>query len=232
MLQDDILIIMSDKDGLEPMIRTFVREGYGVQSSIDGDHGLRRAAQMCPSLIVIDLELHDMDGIAVCRALRDHHATASVPIILLSKERTEDETLRAFAAGADDFVVKPFRAKILVARVRAILRRLRPEPAPPVEMLPRRQIGPVIVDHERHQAYARGAPLPLTLAEYRLLAALVSRPGRVFSREQLIEKISGDDADVTDRNVDVHVKMVRKKLGADRDFIQTVRGVGYKCRDS
>lgn len=232
MLHEAILIITSDADGFEPVRKALTREGYEVQISVDGDHGLRRAAHMRPSLIALDLELVDMDGIAVCRALREHSMTSSVPLILLSKDRSEEDVLQSFAAGADDFVVKPYRPKILVARIRAILRRVRPEPAPKIDIAPRRQIGPVLVDHERHQAYARGAPLPLTLAEYRLLSALVSRPGRVFTREQLIEKISGGDADVTDRNVDVHVKMVRKKLGSDRDFIQTVRGVGYKCRDT
>jgi len=131
--------------------------------------------------------------------------------------------------GADDYVTKPFSPKELLARIRAVLRRPRQSPATPSSE--QRTVGPVTIDQERHEVWLYQQPLALTLAEYRLLSTLTSRPGRVFTREQLLEKITGGEAYVIDRNVDVHVRAIRKKLGDAADFIITVRGVGYKCRE-
>lgn len=201
------------------------REGFAVSIHPDAPSGVRPPV----SLIIVSSSKR-AHAATLCRSLRDDPRTHNLPIVVLADAPGEEEALCAFAAGADDVVAPPWRTRIIVARVRAILRRARLETELRLPGTPQR-IGPLTIDAERHQAFVRGGTLALTLAEYRLLAALATRPGHVFSREQLLEAIAGGETDVTDRNIDAHVKMIRKKLGADRDFIQTVRGVGYKCRD-
>jgi two-component system phosphate regulon response regulator PhoB len=176
---------------------------------------------------VLDLMLPGLDGLSVCRKLRAHPTTCEIPIVMLTAKGEESDVVIGLEMGADDYVAKPFSPKELLARIRAVLRR----PRHGVINEGRRTTGPVTLDPERHEAFLHDAPLVLTLAEYKLLSALTSRPGRVFTREQLLEKITGGETYVIDRNVDVHIRAIRKKLGADADFIQTVRGVGYKCRE-
>jgi DNA-binding response OmpR family regulator len=159
-----------------------------------------------------------------------------VPVILLTAKGEESDIVVGLELGADDYVVKPFSPKELLARIRAVLRRAAAEEQlggevfgqAPRELL---TVGPVAMDMEKHEAWVKGKPLVLTLAEFNLMKTLLAKPGRVFTRDQILEKVAGADTYVIDRNVDVHVRAVRKKLEDEADFIQTVRGVGYKCRE-
>jgi len=230
MTDEKILLIEDDSDISELVQYNLEREGYKVYAVADGELGLSQALQLTPDLIVLDLMLPGLDGLSVCRKIRATLATAAVPIIMLTAKGEESDVVIGLEMGADDYVTKPFSPKELVARIRAVLRRPRGGPAV-TNAGDRRTVGPVTIDLERHEAFIRSEPLTLTLAEYRLLTTLTARPGRVYTREQLLEKITGGEAYVIDRNVDVHVRAVRKKLGDDAEFIVTVRGVGYKCRE-
>ena len=229
MAEERILLIEDDSDIAELVQYNLEREGYRVHVSGDGELGLKQALQLRPDMIVLDLMLPGLDGLTVCRRLKASPQTQDVPILMLSAKGEESDVVIGLEMGADDYVAKPFSPKELVARIRAVLRR--PRAPTEAQLGGRRTIGPVTIDPERHEVYLRGSSVNLTLAEYRLLSALTSRPGIVFTREQLLEKITGGDVYVIDRNVDVHVRAIRKKLGDDADFIITVRGVGYKCRE-
>ena len=228
-VDEKILLIEDDSDISELVQYNLEREGYRVYASGDGEIGLNQALQLRPNLIILDLMLPGLDGLSVCRKLRAAQETQDIPIVMLTAKGEESDVVIGLEMGADDYVSKPFSPKELVARIRAVLRRPRAPGASVADG--RRTVGPVTIDPERHEVWLRDQPLSLTLAEYRLLSALTSRPGRVFTREQLLEKITGGEAYVIDRNVDVHVRAIRKKLAADAEFIMTVRGVGYKCRD-
>lgn len=227
--QETILIIEDDSDILELVQYNLKREGYKVVTAAQGDQGLALAQKLNPTLLVLDLMLPGIDGLTILRRLRADPQTADIPIVMLSAKGEESDIIVGLELGADDYVAKPFSPGELLARVRAVLRRQRG----PVSTEPglRRQVGPITLDTDRHEAWHHGAALTLTLAEFRLLEVLTSKPGRVFTREQLLSRISGGDVHVIDRNVDVHVRAIRKKLGDDAEFIMTVRGVGYKCRE-
>ena len=226
-----ILLIEDDSDISELVQYNLEREGYKVTAAADGEVGLNLALQQKPDLIILDLMLPGLDGLSVCKKLRAAAETAEIPIVMLTAKGEESDIVIGLEMGADDYIAKPFSPKELTARIRAVLRR--PRAAAPKEGEPtqRLEVGPVAIDLERHEAYLKGKPLQLTLAEYRLLSTLISRPGRVFTREQLLEKITGGEVYVIDRNVDVHVRAIRKKLESEAEFIVTVRGVGYKCRE-
>ena len=229
MTEEKILIIEDDFDISELVQYNLEREGYKVFMEHDGERGYTRAVQIKPTLIVLDLMLPGLDGLSVCKQLRSHPVTQDVPIVMLTAKNEESDVVIGLEMGADDYVSKPFSPKELIARIRAVLRRpLLQAPKSPSSLL---SVGPVAIDADRHEVLLKGQPLALTLAEYRLLTALASRPGRVFTREQLLEKITGGEVYVIDRNVDVHIRAIRKKLGDEADFILTVRGVGYKCRE-
>ncbi len=228
--EEKILIIEDDSDISELVQYNLEREGYNVLAAHDGELGYTQAVQHRPSLIILDLMLPGLDGLTVCKNLRAHPDTKDIPIVMLTAKNEESDVIVGLEIGADDYVSKPFSPKELIARIRAVLRRPQTqlkETLPSSTLL----VGPISIDMERHQVALHGQPLSLTLAEYRLLTALTSRPGRVFTREQLLEKITGGEVYVIDRNVDVHIRAIRKKLGEDADFIVTVRGVGYKCRE-
>ncbi len=228
-----ILLIEDDSDISELVQYNLEREGYKVVAAADGELGLNQAMQTKPDLILLDLMLPGLDGLSVCKKLRAMPETAGIPIVMLTAKGEESDIVVGLEMGADDYVTKPFSPKELLARIRAVLRRPRASTAGGggESEEGRKTVGPVAIDLERHEAWVRGEPLALTLAEYRLLSTLISRPGRVFTREQLLEKITGGEVYVIDRNVDVHIRAIRKKLGAEAEFIITVRGVGYKCRE-
>jgi phosphate regulon transcriptional regulator PhoB len=228
-MAERILVIEDDCDILELVQYNLARQGFAVMEAKDGEDGLGKARQHQPDLIVLDLMLPGLDGIDVCKTLRGESATKGIPIVILSAKGEESDVVVGLELGADDYVTKPFSPRELIARIRAVLRRSKDTTTVSTEE--RLKVGPIEIDTARHEVFHRGEPLQLTLAEYRLLSTLISRPGRVFTRGQLLEKIAGADTFVIDRNVDVHVRAVRKKLAEDAEFIVTVRGVGYKCRE-
>ncbi|MBM4250457.1 MAG: response regulator transcription factor [Deltaproteobacteria bacterium] len=231
MNNERILLIEDDSDISELVQYNLEREGFKVYTSADGEAGFNLARQVRPDLIILDLMLPSLDGLSVCRRLRTDSLTKDTRIVMLTAKGEESDVVVGLEMGADDYVTKPFSPRELVARIRAVLRRPSPESRGEDQPDDRLTVGPVTIDAARHEAYCHGQPLALTLAEYRLLATLISRPGIVFTREQLIEKFTGGETFVIDRNVDVHIRAIRKKLGDEAEFIMTVRGVGYKCRD-
>lgn len=222
-----IFIIEDDPDILELVQYNLEKDGFTVETATNGESGLRDVAKSKPDLLILDLMLPGMDGLEVCRRLRRLPQTAVLPVIMLTAKGEESDVIVGLEIGADDYMVKPFSPKELIARVRAVLRRGSAVQTGTNVV----RVGPLTIDSERHEVRVDNVLLPLTLAEFRLLSTLASRPGRVFTRDQLLEKITGGDVVVIDRNVDVHIRAIRKKLEGQADMIQTVRGVGYKCRD-
>ena len=194
------------------------REGYDVATAEDGVRALEVAREREPHLVVLDLMLPRMDGLAVCRALRE---SSVVPgIIMVTARTTEDDKLTGLDLGADDYVTKPFSPRELMARVRAVLRRAAEE-----DVL---EIAGITIDRVRRDVRVADEEIALTPTEYRLLDALATAAGRTFTRQELVERAFGDDYEGLDRTVDVHIKNLRKKLGAGGEAIATVFGVGYK----
>ena len=228
-MRASILIIEDDPDIVELLQYNLEREGHRVLSSKNGEEGLSRARARKPDLVLLDLMLPGMDGLEVCRRLKQHDSTREIPVIMITAKGEESDVVIGLELGADDYVTKPFSPREVVARVRAVLRRAHGD-APPARRQ-RLELGPVALDLERFETTVQGKVVPLTRAEFRLLWAMASRPGRVWRRDELAEKITAGESVILDRNVDVHVSSLRKKLGLSGDLIATVRGVGYKCRD-
>ena len=229
MRKDNCLVIEDDPDIVELVQYNLHREGFEVYAAKNGEAGIVEASTRRPSLILLDLMLPGIEGLEVCRTLKKNGATRNIPVVMLTAKGEESDIVLGLEMGADDYVTKPFSPRELVARLRAVLRRgaLKDPGAAPGLL----EMGPLVIDSERHEVTLNGKPVTLTLAEFRLLRALVSNAGRVFTRDQLVEKITAGESIVTDRNVDVHISSLRKKLDSLADAIITVRGVGYKFKD-
>ena len=218
-----VLVVDDDVKTVELVKLYLNRDGYRVLTAYDGVEALRLARESHPDLIVLDLMLPGIDGLEVCRTLRDE---SDVPIVMLTAMTTDQDKLRGLDLGADDYVTKPFSPKELAARVRAVLRRL-PGERGPAEI----KHGELAVNFLKHGASLAGKPLNLTAVEFKLLGVLVREPGRVFNRAQLIEKALGYDFEGFDRTIDVHILNLRRKLEPDPRrprYIKTVYGTGYK----
>jgi DNA-binding response OmpR family regulator len=227
MARDTILVVEDDSDIVELLRYNLEREGFEVRAVGDGEAGLAAAETHQPALILLDLMLPGMEGLEVCRELRRRETTSTIPLIMLTAKGDEADIVLGLGLGADDYVTKPFSPKQLIARIRAVLRRGTTRPASDtVERIDR---GPLVIDTARHEVRLDGTPVTLTLAEFRILHALAATPDRVFTRDQLLDRITQGKSVIIDRNVDVHVRAIRKKLGRYGDRIVTVRGVGYKC---
>jgi two-component system alkaline phosphatase synthesis response regulator PhoP len=204
------------------------KEGYRVTGVVSGEEALRRARSQPPDLIVLDLMLPGMDGLTVCRELKQDAKTRDLPIIILTAKGEEADIVAGLELGADDYVTKPFSPRVLLARVRAVLRRRRAAPAADSDSL---EIHEMVIHPGRHEVLVQGRPVDLTATEFRLLAFLARRPGWVFTRSQIVQGVQGEDYAVTERAVDVQIVGLRKKLGPAGSYIQTVRGVGYRLKD-
>jgi two-component system alkaline phosphatase synthesis response regulator PhoP len=225
-----ILIVEDEPDILEVMAHNLGREGYEVLMARDGAEGLRLAREQSPDLLVLDLMLPGMDGLEVCRILKEERETRALPIIMVSAKDAESDVILGLGLGADDYVPKPFSPRELVARVRAVLRRGRlQDKAAEGEKISR---GGLVIDMSRHRVEVKGSPVEFTATELRLLHYLAAHPGRVFTRDQLLDRVMGEKISVINRNIDVHVRAIRSKLGPNRDRLETVRGVGYRFSDS
>ncbi len=226
-MSGNIVLVVDDEPKLVKVVREYLEhDGYRVVSAGDGLEALERFRSERPDLVVLDLMLPEIDGLEVCRRIRQE---SQVPIIMLTARAEEVDELIGLELGADDYVTKPFSPRTLLARVRSVLRRT----APVVEEEAPVSLGPLKIDASRHEATWEGAPLALTPTEFRLLAALARRPGRVFERLNLLERIQGDAYVGYERTVDAHVKNLRKKLAAAggeeaAPSVTTVPGVGYK----
>jgi DNA-binding response OmpR family regulator len=221
-----VLVVDDDVKTVELVKLYLNRDGYKVLTAYDGTEALRLARESHPDLIVLDLMLPGIDGLAVCRTLR---AESDVPIIMLTAKTTDQDKLTGLNLGADDYVTKPFSPKELAARVRAVLRRL-PGERGPDEITH----GKLTVNFLRQEASLAGRSINLTTVEFKLLGVLIKEPGRVFSRAQLIEKAFGYDFEGFDRTIDVHILKLRRKLEPDPSrprYIKTVYGAGYRLSE-
>lgn len=219
------LLLVEDDAALAELLEyRFRAEGYDVVTSSDGDEALLLAAERTPDLVVLDWMIEGTSGIEVCRRLRRNKTSAAVPIIMLTARDTEDERVRGLETGADDYLTKPFSPRELVARVGAILRRVRPALAG--EVL---SVGDLTLDAVAHRVTRGGQAVTLGPTEYRLAKHFMENPGRVFSRAQLQDAVWGHDAEIEERTVDVHIRRLRKaiNIAGARDPIRTVRSAGY-----
>jgi two-component system phosphate regulon response regulator PhoB len=223
-----ILLVEDDKPLVELLSYHFAREGFDVQSTPDGEDALILARESPPDLVILDWMLEALSGIEVCRRLRRMAETANVPIIMLTGRGEEEDRVRGLETGADDYVTKPFSPRELVARVKAVLRRVRPALAG--EPLRFADLEMDIVGHKVKRA---GRTIPLGPTEFRLLRHFLEHPGRVFSRERLLDAVWGRDRDIEIRTVDVHIRRMRQAINLDgqSELIRTVRSAGYALDD-
>jgi two-component system phosphate regulon response regulator PhoB len=227
--RETILVVEDEEDILEVIRYNLMREGYRVSGVRDGEEGLKRIRQENPNLVLLDLMLPGLDGLEICRRIKKDPVTRAIPVVMVTAKGEESDVVLGLGLGADDYVVKPFSPRELVARVKAVLRR-----GPLVEDRgagERIVRGPLTVDIGRHEARVDDQPITLTATEMRLLHFLAAHPGRVFTRDHLLSRVIGEHAVVIDRNIDVHIGSIRKKLGDHRDAIETVRGVGYRFQE-
>ena len=219
------VLVVEDEDALSTLLQyNLEKEGYDVTVAADGEEALIQVDERLPDLVVLDWMLPKVSGIEVCRRLRSRSETRNVPIIILTARGEETDRIRGLDTGADDYVVKPFSMTELTARIRAVLRRIRPGLAED-----RLQHGDIIVDRVAHRVRRADREVHLGPTEFRLLDYLMQHPGRVFSREQLLDAVWGSDVYVEARTVDVHIGRLRKALNqhVDDDPIRTVRSAGY-----
>lgn len=219
------ILIIEDEEPLTLLLRyNLEAEGYGVESVDRGDEAETRLRESVPDLVILDWMLPGLSGIELCRRLRSRPETQRLPVIMLTARGEETERVRGLSTGADDYVVKPFSVPELLARVRALLRRAKPE-----HVATLLQAGDIQLDRETHRVHRAGREVHLGPTEFRLLEFLMQSPGRVFSREQLLDSVWGQDVYIDERTVDVHVGRLRKAInrGRQSDPIRTVRGAGY-----
>jgi two-component system phosphate regulon response regulator PhoB len=222
-----VLVIEDERDLVEVLTYNLDREGYDTIVAHDGVEGLRRAQTLLPDLVLLDVMLPGMSGTDICRELRAGERTRDIPIIILSARSEETDQVVGYSLGADDYVPKPFNVKVLMQKIKALRRRIEGG-SDPIDVI--EYLG-VRIDRVRHRAYADNRELELTPTEFRLLECLLRQPGRAFSRHQLMDAAIGEGAIVLERTIDVHIKTLRRKLGA-ADLIETVRGVGYRFRET
>lgn len=221
-----ILVIEDETDILDVLSVNLGAVGFKVLTASDGEAGLELAKTQHPDLVLLDLLLPGMEGLEVCRQLRSYPATQRMPIIMVTCKGKETDKVIGLGIGADDYVTKPFGIDELIARINAVLRRSQARKAEIGSA--RIAVEALVIDPERHKVTVDGAPVLLTATEFRLLLLIASNPGRVFTRDHLISQAIAEDAEILERNVDVHLGAVRRKLGSCGRFIETVRGVGYR----
>jgi two-component system phosphate regulon response regulator PhoB len=221
------ILVIEDEADLQKVLQFHLKKaGFDVTAASDGAGGLAAARRKSPDLVLLDLMLPDQPGTDVLRELRSAAETRAVPVLVLTAKGEEVDRVVGFELGADDYVVKPVSMRELVLRVRAILRRGREEPA--TEETSR--FGTLTIERASHRALVGGREVPFTALEFRLLTTLFDRRDRVQSRERLLDDVWGIEADITTRTVDTHVKRLRQKLGVAGQYVETIRGVGYRFR--
>lgn len=229
-MKKELIIIVEDEADIREVLEyNMEREGYQVLTAADGKQGLELIRKTTPTLVLLDLMLPKIDGLEVCKRLKEDPETAAIPIIMVTAKGEESDIVLGLELGADDYMVKPFSPKELLARVKAVIRRGGLQD----EGTLRRHIerDGVVMDMERHEVMVDHTPVSFTASELKLLYYLASHPGRVFTRDRLLSQVAGRDEFIVDRNIDVHIQSVRKKLGHYRYLIETIRGVGYRFKD-
>lgn len=228
MAKRSVLVIDDEPDILELVSYNLQKEGYDVRTAATGEDGIKAARSDTPDLVVLDLMLPGLDGLEVCRMLKADSKTRNASILMLTAKGEEADVVAGLELGADDYVTKPFSPRVLIARVKAALRK-RATSVP--DDAARVRAGKIVLDPGRFEALIDGHPVHLTLTEFRVLHFLARQPGWVFTRYQIVDAVKGEDYPVTDRSVDVQIVGLRRKLGTHGKCIETVRGVGYRFRD-
>ena len=226
MSKKKIVIVEDEPDILEVLSYDLKREGFDVSHALDGIKGLSLVEKVEPDLVILDLMLPGLDGLEICRRIKSVEKLKHIPVIMVTAKGEESDIVIGLGIGADDYVAKPFSPRELVARVNAAIRRAgmsdkqgRPDIV---------ELEGLIIDEQKFSVTYHGNLIKLTATEFRLLNQLANHPGRVFSREQLLNYASGNDVVIVDRNIDVHIRAIRKKLPGEIQFIETVRGIGYR----
>ncbi|MFW5652783.1 MAG: response regulator [Planctomycetota bacterium] len=228
--RERILVVDDEEDLLELVTFNLTREGYQVECVTSGEMAIRAARSWRPDLLVLDLMLPGVDGLEICRVLKNDPATRQIPIVMLTAKGEEADIVAGLELGADDYITKPFSPRVLIARIRAVIRRDSKITIDASDSA-RLEIHELVIDSIRHEVQLEGRLLDLTLTEFRMLAWLARHPGRAFTRQQIIDAIRGDDYPVTERSVDVQIVALRRKLGSYGEYIETVRGVGYRFKE-
>jgi len=231
MSKKHILIIEDDEDIQQLVSFNLIKAGFNVSCANNGEDGLERLDEEIVDCILLDIMLPGLSGIEVCKKIRERHEQANLPIIMMSAKRQEEEIINGLENGADDYITKPFSPKVLVARLKSVLRRSNKNDSENTE-----QQDEIIVINDikiipgRHEVLVKGHEIKLTSTEFAILVLLSKRPGWVYSRQQIIDAIRGHDYLVTPRMIDVQVFSLRKKLQDAGENIETVRGIGYRCK--
>ncbi len=229
MSREQILVVDDEEDILELVRFNLSKEGYQVLCAATGEKAVEIARAELPDLMVLDLMLPGMDGLEVTKFLKNNPETQHIPIVMLTAKGEESDVVTGLELGADDYVTKPFSPRILLARVKAVLRRKATESTDGSEVV---KIHNLVIHPGRREVRVDGKPVDLTFTEFGILRYLVRRPGWVFTRSQIVDAVRGTDYFVTDRSVDVQIVGLRKKLGSAGKYIETVRGVGYRFKES
>lgn len=220
-----ILIVEDEEDVTELIRYNLSNDGFCCDAAYGGREALKKISAALPDLILLDLMLPEINGLDLCKTLKRDPATAGIPVVMLTAKGTEADIVTGLEMGADDYIVKPFSPRVLLARIKAVLRRNHtPDEQDPATI----RIYDLEIDSRRHCVKVKGKPIGLTSTEFALLKFLAGRPGWVFTRYQIVDAVHGNDYPVTDRSVDVQIVGLRKKLGAAGKYIETVRGVGYR----
>ncbi len=225
-MNNPLIVVVEDEQAIQDVIAyNLRREGYEVLLAGHGSEGLALIQSKRPALVILDLMLPGIDGLSICQQLRADPKTRSIPLMILSAKEEESDIVIGLSLGADDYLAKPFSPREMLARVKALLRRANTSRSVSDDYI---QVGPLAIDFSRFEAKLSGQPLKLTATEFKLLAELAGHPGRALTREHLLNRAVGDAVVVVDRNIDVHIRSVRKKLGDQAGIIETVRGLGYR----
>ena len=228
MKKERILVVDDEEDILELVRFNLAREGYQVICTTSGEKTLKIIRSEKPDLIVLDLMLPGIDGLEVAKQIKNDPKTNSIPIVMLTAKGEEADIVTGLELGADDYITKPFSPRVLLARVKAVLRRNIKDFQEEPEII---RIHELVIHPGRHEVLVNGNPVQMTFTEFAIINFLAKRPGWVFTRTQIVDAVRGDDYPVTDRSVDVQIVGLRKKLGSAGKVIETVRGVGYRFKE-
>ncbi len=227
----ETILLVEDEQDIQDLLKFHLeREKLSIMIAGTGEDALSILQSRKPDLILLDLMLPGMDGLEVCRRIKAKEDTREIPIIMLTAKDSEADIVAGLEMGAADYICKPFSPRILIARIHAVLRR-------PISLTPEEESGPVIhagsltIDPDRYKVEIKGKEIPLTYTEFRILHLLAAAPGRAFTRQQIVDQVRGESYSVTERIVDVQMVSLRKKLGHIGDWIETVRGVGYRFKE-
>jgi two-component system, OmpR family, phosphate regulon response regulator PhoB len=229
MPRSKVLVVEDDRALSEILVYNLEKAGFEVLKAMDGRDGLNQANLHLPDVVILDVMLPLMDGTEICRRLRAKPESSSTIIIMLTAKSEEPDQLIGFSVGADDYVTKPFSVRVLLERIKALLRRKAAPADPDTDIVSRQGIT---LDRRKYRVTIENEVVELTKSEFRLLDTLIRQPGRAFDRSELIDSALGEDTLVLERTIDVHIRALRKKIGEKSEAIETVRGVGYRFRES